>query len=302
MKKKQKRVGRNGKTPKLGQHFLRDMSVIQKAVQAARLSKKDTVLEIGPGKGVLTRALLKEAKRVIAVEKDPRLFEELTRTFAHEIEEKKLTLLCEDIRTFALSRYKVQGTGYKVVANIPYYLTGEILRLFLSGENQPELMVLLVQKEVAERIVAKDKKESILSLSVKVYGEPKIIAQVKAGAFSPPPKIDSALLLIDRISRARFRARADEDRFFTLVKAGFAQKRKTLKGNLTKAGFIHEAGNTSIYIRAEELSCKEWCHFLGAFYGPIETPSCEGNQRVPKVKIGTQNGGTGIKTTHTPPG
>lgn len=266
MKKQQKRTRGGAKTPKLGQHFLRDMSVIKKAVGAARLSREDTVLEIGPGKGVLTHALLREVGRVIAVEKDPRLFEELTRTFAREIEEKKLILLCEDIRTFASSWYKAQGTRYKVVANIPYYLTGEILRLFLSGENQPELMVLLIQKEVAERIVAKDKKESILSLSVKAYGEPKIVAQVKAGAFSPPPKVDSALLLIDRISRARFRARADEDRFFALIKAGFAQKRKTLAGNLRRAGFLEEAEQIEPKRRAEEFAIEEWGNCFSIFH------------------------------------
>lgn len=257
-KNKKRNLRAQKKTPRLGQHFLRDHHVLLKAMEAAQLTMEDTVLEIGPGEGVLTKALLARAGRVIAIEKDPRLFERLAQTFGYEIETKKLLLLNQDIRAFIPSQHSLHAPRYKLIANIPYYITGEILRQFLSARMQPSLMVLLIQKEVAERIVARDEKESLLSLSVKAYGEPHIVRIVKAGAFSPPPKVDSALLLIDNISRTRFKTRADEDRFFTLIHAGFAQKRKTLAGNLKRAGFEREAAQIEQNRRAEELTQEEW--------------------------------------------
>jgi len=226
----------------LGQHFLTSQSAVDKIVDVSDPSGDDIILEIGPGRGVLTEKLLLFAGKVIAVEKDDGLFEFLKERFKKEIENGKLDLIHGDILDFdpnIFSFYK--DLNYKVVANIPYNITGAILKKFLSAEYQPECMVLMVQKEVAERIVAKDKKESILSLSVKIYGEPKYIQTVKAGSFFPAPKVDSAILLISDISKGFFlltpsvnggKEAGREGRFFELVRAGFKSKRKKLISNL----------------------------------------------------------------------
>ena len=175
----------------LGQNFLtRDHYAIIMA-EKAMVGQKDTVLEIGPGKGILTAILLKKAGHVIAVEKDPELVVFLKERFANEIKKQKLTLVSGDIFT-----YHLPPITYKLIANIPYYITGEIIRHFLSNDKQPQSLTLMVQKEVAERIVARNKKESLLSLSVKAYGEPEIVARVSAGNFFPKPKVDSAIIHI----------------------------------------------------------------------------------------------------------
>jgi len=180
---------------------------------------------------------LKLAGKVIALEADHELFEKLQSDFASEIAEGRLELLFGDIRTYPLSTTIANDSGYAVVANIPYYLTGEIIRMFLETENQPSSMTLLVQKEVAERIARSDK-ESILSLSVKAYGTPKLEFTVPRGAFKPAPKVDSAVLTVRDISRKNFATKAEEERFFTLLHAGFAHKRKFVRKNLSEAGLI----------------------------------------------------------------
>ncbi|MEK7554099.1 MAG: 16S rRNA (adenine(1518)-N(6)/adenine(1519)-N(6))-dimethyltransferase RsmA, partial [Patescibacteria group bacterium] len=203
----------------LGQNFLMHARIAERIALVAELKPDDTVLEIGPGTGILTRELLKLASKVIAIEADGKLFEELKTDFVDEIRDGKLKLIHGDIRTFDISSLP---KNYSLVANIPYYLTGEIFRMFLSAENQPSAMTLLVQKEVADRIVARDKKESILSLSVKAYGDPKREFLVPRGAFKPAPKVDSAVLTVRDISRRNFHTRAEERRFFALIHAGFA--------------------------------------------------------------------------------
>lgn len=220
------------KKSKLGQHFLNSESALKKIVGAARLTKKDVILEIGPGKGALTKELLLKTKKVVAVEKDRKLIEFLKEKFESEIKEKKLILINEDALKTDSSKLKLKK--YKVVANIPYYITGKLLRKILSEEKQPQLAVLLLQNEVAERI-SKDKKESLLSLSIKVYGEPSYIGTVSAKKFNPPPKVDSAILLIDNISRNFFKE-INEEKFFELIREGFRSKRKKLINNLSKFG------------------------------------------------------------------
>ncbi len=220
----------------LGQNFLTSQSAVSKIVDTADPSGDDIILEIGPGKGVLTEKLLSLAGKVVAVEKDDNLFEFLKEKFKKEIAENKLDLIHGDILTFdpnALSFYK--DLNYKLVANIPYNITGAILKKFLSSETQPELMVLMVQREVAQRIIAKDKKESILSISVKVYGEPKYIQTVKAGSFFPTPKVDSAILLVENISKKSFNPSTggSEEKFFEILRSGFKSKRKKLSSNLS---------------------------------------------------------------------
>jgi 16S rRNA (adenine1518-N6/adenine1519-N6)-dimethyltransferase len=160
------------------------------------------------------------------------------------------------------SKFEIPDSPYKLVANIPYYITGQIIRKFLTTQNQPQKMALLVQKEVAERIIARDKKESLLSISVKAYGTPFFIKTVKAGAFTPVPKVDSAILLVDGISRDFFKG-ISEERFFEILHAGFAHKRKQLSGNL-KAVFGDSLQkkladcDISPKARAEDLSLSEW--------------------------------------------
>ena len=167
----------------LGQNFLMHQAVADRIADTAQLTSKDTVLEIGPGTGKLTRALLARAGKVVAVEADNELPKQLAETFADDIAERKLELIHGDIRDFDESALPV---GYKLVSNIPYYLTGELIRRFLENERQPSSITFLVQKEVAERIV-RDPKESLLSLSVKAYGTPEYAFTVPRGAFSPAP-------------------------------------------------------------------------------------------------------------------
>ncbi len=233
--------------------------IAERIANISGITQESTVLEIGPGTGMLTRELLKLAKKVIAIEADEELFEKLRIDFGNEITSGKLELIQGDIRTFDISKLP---RGYELVANIPYYLTGEIFRMFLEAENQPSSMTLLVQKEVAERI-ARAKKESILSLSVKVFGTPKYEFTVPRGAFRPAPKVDSAVLTVRDISRKNFHSRADELRFFEIVRAGFAHKRKFARKNLADAGF--SAGNIAKKARAEDLSLSDWLALMHHF-------------------------------------
>jgi len=229
--------------------------IAERIALVAGLRPDSVVLEIGPGTGMLTRELLKLAGKVIAVEADGELSEKLEINFADEIATGQLELIHDDIRNYPLNTTTVLNKGYQVVANIPYYLTGEIFRMFLESENQPSAMTLLVQKEVAERI-ARSKKESILSLSVKAYGVPKYEFTVPRGAFKPAPNVDSAVLTIRDISRKNFKSHEEEDYFFALLHAGFAHKRKYVRNNLTEAGF--SAGNIPEKARAEELALVDW--------------------------------------------
>ncbi len=246
---------------RLGQHFLNAVWVARDLVAAVAPRPHDIIVEVGPGRGALTEKLLATGNMVVAIEKDETLAAFLLEKFANEIANGKLHLMQGDIRDG--DTYDVlAGRPYVVAANIPYYITGEIIRDFLTAAHQPQKMALLIQKEVADRIVARDKKESILSLSVKAYGEPSIVAKVPAGCFNPPPSVDSAILLVKNISRTFF-ADISEETFFAVVKAGFASKRKQLGGNLGKVfgevalGAL-DACAISPRIRAEDLSLDEW--------------------------------------------
>lgn len=250
------------KKPRLGQHFLKARFAVNALVHAARIEPSDTVLEIGPGTGNLTETLLNSAARVIAVEKDPSLVTALHARFREALRTHKLTVVEKDIRDSDLRTLELQDHKYILAANIPYYITGEIIRTFMTSEMQPKRAALLVQKEVAERI-ARSKKESILSLSVKAFGAPRYIKTVSARWFSPPPRVDSAILLIDSISRDFF-SHMREDIFFKVVKAGFSSKRKKLAGNL-KAIASSERINETFRVcgvpenaRAEDVGLPTW--------------------------------------------
>lgn len=269
---------------KLGQHFLHSESVLANMVSAAELTRKDTVLEIGPGRGGLTKKLLKVAKMVVAVEKDSELFRFLQKKFSNEISSEKLFLVNTDIRDFNPSLQERLPNKYKLVANIPYYITGEILRTYLSNKKYPVDIVFLIQKEVAERIVAKDKKESLLSISVKAYGNPVYVRTVKRGSFDPPPKVDSAILKIENISRDKFQKVTESD-FFEIVRAGFAHKRKQLAGNLSDyekrlvITALKELG-LPVDIRAEKLSLDGWFELIKKLDERI--PNNRSNKSLPR--------------------
>lgn len=252
----------NVRKKSLGQHFLHNPHVAQKMVAAANITAEDLVLEIGPGAGFLTQEILKTEARVIAVETDPRMIETLRHTFAKEIDAGRLTLHERDIRHASPDQFGLKDRKYKIVANIPYFLSGFLFRLFLTAEAQPSTLVFLVQKEIAERI-ARSKKETLLSLSVKAYGTPEYIQTVKAGNFSPPPKVASAVLKVGDISRAHF-ADLDETFFFEILHLGFASKRKQLLGNLAhrfdRDTLVHTFSTCDIAetARGEDLSFEMW--------------------------------------------
>ncbi len=242
----------------LGQHWLNDKATLDSIVDAAELSSDDTVLEVGPGLGSLTRKLLSKVGKVIAVEIDA----ELVTRLKSEIQADNLEIVEASILDFDLSTLR---KDYKVVANIPYYLTGKLMRLLASAENPPHLIVLLVQKEVAERLVAVPGQMSLLALNVQLNYEARLGREVPAELFSPPPKVDSQVVIIKRMTQSRFKD-VDEKLFFRIAKAGFGEKRKKLRSSLAgglgiekskvdellaKAGISNEA-------RAQELSLDDW--------------------------------------------
>ncbi|HLD42208.1 MAG TPA: 16S rRNA (adenine(1518)-N(6)/adenine(1519)-N(6))-dimethyltransferase RsmA [archaeon] len=261
-------LGKQGIKPRksLGQNFLTSKGVLGDILKAASLTKQDTVLEIGPGIGTLTRGLAQSAKKVAAVEKDSAMVEILKETTKDlpniEIIQGDILKLRQAKELLSLSK-----EGYKVVANLPYYITSPVIRLFLEAEHKPELLVLMVQKEVAQRICAKPPKMSLLAVSVQIYGEPSIVAYVKKGCFWPQPKVDSAILKIapHNLTKLSY-PQLDLVKFFTVVKAGFKQPRKQLLNNLSQGLKIPKQkvetwlGQIGIAPtqRAETLAMQDW--------------------------------------------
>ena len=257
----------------LGQHFLKSEKALTTIVKAGDVGAKDTILEIGPGTGVLTEKLLAASCQVLAIEKDDKLYEFLKTKFEKEIKNEKLRLIHDDILEFDLS--KLEAKTYKLVANIPYNITGAILKKFLEADYQPEKIVFLVQKEVAKRIVgrplggsaSKGEKESVLSISVKAYGVPRYVETVKAGSFVPVPKVDSAIIVIENISKNFFQSasqRITEKEFFHTVRTGFKSKRKKLSSNLltivakNKVQEAFQKLNLDNNLRAEDIGIEIW--------------------------------------------
>jgi 16S rRNA (adenine1518-N6/adenine1519-N6)-dimethyltransferase len=248
----------------LGQNFLISPRIVGAISDAGEIQEGESVLEIGPGKGVLTRELLLKGAHVKAVEKDDRLIPILSEEFKKELSAQKLSLIHGDILEMSEDEIaKICGDDYKVIANIPYYITGAILRNLLSSLHKPKLMILMVQKEVASRIIARDGKESILSLSVKAYAKPELVMNVSRGNFFPIPNVDSAVLKISDIKNS-FDSKESEKRYFDYVKAGFSQKRKKLISNLesldSKDVLLEKFKllGISLNARAEDIELSKW--------------------------------------------
>ncbi len=252
----------NSPRKSLGQHWLNDEISLLAMVEAGEVNASDTVLEIGPGLGTLTKILCERAKKVIAIELD----DILAASLAEKVATKNLEVVHESILDYDLSTLP---KNYKVVANIPYYLTAKLIRKLLETSNPPKLMVLLVQKEVAQRIVARPGQMSILAVSVQFYAEAKVGDVVPARLFTPPPKVDSQIIQIKFRSQPLFEG-VDSDEFFRLVKAGFSEKRKKLRSSLNGGlhlpkdqvdAWLKEAG-IKADARAQELSLQQWRELL----------------------------------------
>lgn len=254
----------------LGQHFLKSKETINRIVDVSGIFPGDVVVEVGPCTGALTEALLSAGAHVIAIEKDARCVAELNMRFDDAIEDHHLILLEGDMLDKKIEHELFGGIlsgipPYKVVANIPYYITGLLLRHFLERGHQPTQITFLVQEEVAQSIGGKHQKESILSLSVKVFGDPHYAGHVGREHFDPPPKVDSAILVIKNINRERL-CGVSEEQFFATVKAGFRAKRKMLIGNLVEGLVINKVQlqeifselNLDLKVRAEDVSLEKW--------------------------------------------
>jgi 16S rRNA (adenine1518-N6/adenine1519-N6)-dimethyltransferase len=272
----------------LGQNFLRDDAVLGKIIQSANLSVDDFVIEVGSGEGALTKELARFAGKVIAVETDEELAEKTARNFQFSIFnfqtisnspistfQNKTAIVLGDILEINLPELLDQNnfTNYKVIANIPYYITSPIIRLFLETKYPPTEMILMVQKEVAERICAKAGKLSILALSVQYYATPELLFTVPKTAFFPVPEVDSAVIRITRNSdqepansNQELNSKGEAKKFFKVVKAGFSARRKTLVNNLSNSlklekSFVEEKLKQigiSSNQRAQELNLEDW--------------------------------------------
>jgi 16S rRNA (adenine1518-N6/adenine1519-N6)-dimethyltransferase len=242
----------------LGQHWLHDQASLLAMCEAAQLCEDDVVLEIGPGLGTLTQLLTDGASQVVAVEFDERL----ARDLPGRVKADNLEVISEDILRLDFSRMPV---GYKVIANIPYYLTSNLIRVLSENPNPPATAVLLLQKEVAERVAAQPGEMSILSVTAQFYWEVSLDVEVPAHLFTPPPKVDSQILVMKRRMQPLFMD-IDVKAFFQLVKAGFAQRRKTLLNSLS--GGLHLDREEVIVLcdkagidpkrRAQTLGLAEW--------------------------------------------
>ena len=259
---------------RLGQHFLIDEEVLQLITSAAELAHTDIILEIGSGLGVLTRELARQAGWVIAIELDSKLAAILKQTLASF---DNVTIINEDIlhidpATLLRERFPPATSPYKVVANLPYYITSPVLRHFLEASVKPEIMIVMVQKEVAEAIVAEPGQRSVLSISVQFYGKPRIISFVPAHSFYPAPEVDSAILRIDLYPQPAV-AVADKKGFFELVRAGFTASRKQIVNSLaqgtglpkTEVLALLDSADIAPQRRAETLTLEEWAQLWRVF-------------------------------------
>ena len=247
-----------GTNKSLGQHWLRDRETLIRIADEAGLKDGDTVLEIGPGQGTLTSVLLKKAERVVAVEFDT----DLARKLPGQFPGKNLEVVNQDILTFDLTTLP---KGYKVVANVPYYITGKIVNTLLTSRNKPSVVVLLVQKEVAERLAAEAGRLSILGISAQVFSKVSLGDIVSAEKFTPPPKVDSMVVRMEVYERNLVED-LDEREFFRMVKVGFSAPRKKLIRNLEAGLGVDREKMRKVFgknglddnIRPQEMSIDDW--------------------------------------------
>jgi 16S rRNA (adenine1518-N6/adenine1519-N6)-dimethyltransferase len=246
----------------LGQHFLIDGAVLGVIIEAAELSSKDAVIEVGPGLGILTRELARRAGNVIAIELDTKLASLLQRQLASL---SNLRVVNTDILKVKPSQLLGDKSDYKVVANLPYYITSPVLRYFVEGSPKPSLMVMMVQKEVGEAIVARPGKMSLLAVSLQMYSKIKIISYVPAQSFYPQPKVDSVILRFDMLTEPAVKV-ADINSFFDVVKCGFSSPRKQIHNSLayglgikaSEVAPLLKQADIDPQRRAETLSLEEW--------------------------------------------
>ena len=257
---------------RLGQNFLIDKNVVKKIIKAAELHSKDIVLEIGPGIGALTKEIAKKTGKVIAVEKDQRMVEILKKTLK---DFKNIEIINQDILKFQITNYKLQINlkskiqNYKLIANLPFYITAPVIRRFLESKYPPKEMVLIVQKEVAQRICSKSPKMNILAISVQFYAKPKIISYISKKSFWPQPKVDSAII---KIVPQKKHKDVDVDLFFKIVKAGFSHPRKQLANNLTNGLKLNKQEVNDLLLknnvkpsqRAETLAVQDWINLFNS--------------------------------------
>lgn len=258
----------------LGQNFLKDAEILQGIVESANLSKDDAVIEIGPGQGALTELLAPKCKKIIAVELDDRLIPVLQEKFS---DVENIEVIHDDILKINLPQLiedqRLKETSYKVVANIPYYITAPIIRLLLETKLPPKEIILMVQKEVAERISAKAGGMSILAVSVQYYATAEYLFTVPKTAFEPVPKIDSAVIRVTRNVERETQNKEETKKFFRIVKAGFSAKRKTLENNLSNGLHIDKKETLEKIksigfvknTRAQELSVDDWKKLVDSF-------------------------------------
>lgn len=247
-----------GPKKSLGQHWLKDRDVLAHIADEAHITPEDTVLEIGPGLGTLTSELLRRAKNVVAVELD----EDLARKLPGQFPGKPLEVVNQDILTFDL---RALPENYVVVANVPYYITSKIIQLLTTATNKPRAIVLLIQKEVAERLAAEPGDMSILAVSAQIFAKVRLGDVVPAALFTPPPKVDSQVVILEM--REEPLVEADlEKQFFRIVKAGFVAKRKKLRSSLSSglhiskqdAEVLLQKHGISPDNRAEDLTIQDW--------------------------------------------
>jgi len=262
---------------RLGQHFLIDEEVLGLIVSTAQLTANDVVMEVGPGLGVLTRELAGQAGWVVAVELDNKLAAILKQTLSSF---KNVTIINEDVLKIDPAallqepKARFPSAGYKVVANLPYYITSPVLRHFLEAQVKPQTMVVMVQKEVAEEIAAKPGRMSLLSVGVQLYGEPTIISYVPAQCFYPAPEVDSALLKVVPYSQPAVEV-DDRESFFALVRAGFSASRKQIANSLAQGLGVSKTDAISLLAsaeivpqrRAETLTLEEWACLWRVYTG-----------------------------------
>lgn len=255
-----------GPNKSLGQHWLRDRDVLAHIADCADVNDTDTVLEIGPGLGTLTSELLRRSEKVVAVEFD----QELARKLPGQFPGKNLEVIQSDILAFDLS---ILPANYKVVANVPYYITSKIVQLLMTAGNKPSVAVLLVQKEVAERLAARPGDMSILAVSAQLFADVSLGDVVPAALFTPPPKVDSQVVILHTRKQPFLTDVAEKD-FFRVVKAGFSAKRKKIRSSLAGGmgaskeqvvAWLEQAG-VNPDARAESLSLDEWQNLTRVVY------------------------------------